>query len=251
MESGEAQYSNQETKCLGEMKQQERYVTELDGREGYTVSDLGGKAFNLNRLVSMGARVPRGFAVKTGAYRAFTEQRGLRDAIKNFMEKSKSLTPDELRPETEGLRRLFLTHPVPGGILEEIMASYSRLLDDTDSTEVSVRSSATSEDLAEASFAGLHSTFLNVSGLEEVLSSIKGCWASLWSPEAVSYRERCGFDHTSVAMGVVVQLMVPADRSGVIFTSNPVNDSRSELVINAVRGLGEKLVSGQVTPDVY
>jgi len=229
-----------------------RFVAELDGREGYTVSELGGKAFNLNRLVSMGARVPRGFAVKTGAYRAFTERRGLRSAIKSFVDKSKSLNLDELRSETEGLRKLFLTQPVPRGILDEIRASYSRLMEEgVPATGVSVRSSATSEDLAEASFAGLHSTFLNVNGIDEVLSSIKGCWASLWSPGAVSYRERCGFGHLGVAMGVVVQLMVPADMSGVMFTSNPVNASRSEVVINVVQGLAEKLVSGQVTPDVY
>jgi len=228
-----------------------RFVAELDGSEGRRVSELGGKAFNLNRLVSMGARVPRCFAVKTGAYRAITEQPSLHSAIKSFIDRPKPLTLQELQSETEKLRRIFLAHPVPENILEEIKASYSRLTEEAPGAEVSVRSSATSEDLAEASFAGLHSTFLNVSGLEEVLSSVKGCWASLWSPGAVSYRERCGFDHQGVAMGVVVQLMVPADRSGVMFTSNPVNASKDEVVINAVRGLGEKLVSGQVTPDVY
>lgn len=236
------------TGCPTEMK----YITVLNGHEGNLISESGGKAFNLNRLISMGVKVPPSFTIITKAYRVFTEQPELRNAIQSFVKKSRSLTLEELQSKTKSLEELFLTHPIPGDIVYEIKAAYNELMGKgTSASGVSVRSSATSEDLAEASFAGLHSTYLNVSGIDEVLSAVRGCWASLWSAGAVTYRERCGFDHSSVAMGVIIQPMIPAEKSGVMFTSNPVNANRKEVVINSVHGLGEGLVSGKTTPDVF
>ena len=236
------------TGCPTEMK----YVTELNGHDGSLISELGGKAFNLNRLISMAVKVPPSFTIKTNAYRVFTEQPELQNGIQSFVKKSRSLTLEELQSTTKSLRDLFFTYPVQGDIANEVKSVYNELMrKGTSVSGVSVRSSATSEDLAEASFAGLHSTYLNVSGIDEVLTAVRGCWASLWSAGAVTYRERCGFDHSSVAMGVVVQHMVPAEKSGVMFTSNPVNANRREVVINSIHGLGEGLVSGKTTPDVF
>lgn len=229
-----------------------KYIQKLDGLGGRLISELGGKAFNLNTLVSMGINVPPCFTIKTSAYRVFTQQSDIGSAIEVFIEGSESLSLEELQSRTKTLRELFYTRPMPGEVVNEITAAYRELTGkEAPGPGVSVRSSATSEDLAEASFAGLHSTYLGVSGIEEVLSAVRGCWASLWSAGAVSYRQRCGFDHSSVAMGVVVQRMVPADSSGVMFTSNPVKPNRREIVINSVHGLAEALVSGEVTPDVF
>jgi len=239
---------NIDTRYSTEMK----YIQKLDGFEGGLISELGGKAFNLNTLISMGVNVPHCFTIKTNAYKVFTQQPKLRNAIENFIEGSESLALEELQSGTGGLRELFFKLPMPGEVVDEITAAYSELTgEEAPGPGVSVRSSATSEDLAEASFAGLHSTYLSASGMEEVLSAVRGCWASLWSAGAVSYRQRCGFDHSSVAMGVVVQRMVPADSSGVMFTSNPVKPNRRELMINSVHGLVEALVSGEAIPDVF
>src|ERR671910_588635 len=122
---------------------------------------------------------------------------------------------------------------------------------DQDDPAVAVRSSATMEDLPGASFAGQRATSLNVRGEDELLGAVRRCWISLWSTRAIAYRERQGFDHEAVVMGVVVQAMVAADISGVLFTANPNTGARDELVVNASFGLGEAIVSGKVTPDTY
>jgi len=116
---------------------------------------------------------------------------------------------------------------------------------------VAVRSSATAEDLIDASFAGQQETFLNIEGIGNVLGAVKKCWASLWTARAIHYRTVKGFGHEQVKMAVIIQEMIPAAIAGVMFTANPVNDSREEIRIEAVRGLGEQLVSGDVAGDVY
>jgi len=116
---------------------------------------------------------------------------------------------------------------------------------------VAVRSSATAEDTDEASFAGQQSTYLNISGAGDVIDAVAACWASLFEVRAIDYRARCGFDHMACSMAVIVQGMVQATRSGVAFTCDPVSHADQTIVIEAVRGLGEALVSGEVTPDMY
>ena len=115
---------------------------------------------------------------------------------------------------------------------------------------MAVRSSATAEDLPEASFAGQQSTFLNVQGEEEVVAAVQGCWASLFEPRAIFYRHQQGFDHFKVGIAVPVQKMVQSQASGVMFTLEPVTSDTSKIVIEAVFGLGEAIVSGEVTPDL-
>jgi pyruvate,water dikinase len=116
---------------------------------------------------------------------------------------------------------------------------------------VAVRSSATAEDLPEASFAGQQDTYLEISGVNEVIKHVKMCWASLWTARAIYYRENQGFSHFDVSLSTVIQKMVDSEKSGVLFTVNPVTNNRNEMMINASWGLGEAVVSGLVTPDEY
>lgn len=228
-----------------------RYIRWFNEIRRDNVAEVGGKAANLGELVSLGVNVPPGFAVTTEAYRRFFEQPKLRNAIDCFLAELRSLTLPEVESKTGLLRRIVVRQPVPHEVVDEVKQAYQELSEllGSKASHVSVRSSATSEDLAEASFAGIHSSFLNVSGIREVIASVRRCWASLWSSGAVMYRARCGFDHSRVAMGVIVQQMIPADISGVMFTCNPVTGERSEIMINSCWGLGESVVSGRVTPD--
>lgn len=185
---------------------------------------VGGKAANLGRLVRMGLPVPPGFVVTTEAYRAVLTAAGR----------------DRADLDPEALRRALVAAPIPSVIAGPVVAAYEAL----GAPAVAVRSSGTAEDLAAASFAGQHDSFLDVTGPEAVLDAVRGCWASLWSPRAVDYRRRRGWDGRAVALAVVVQAMVPAEWAGVLFTADPVTGQRNRLVVEAVPGLGEALVSG-------
>jgi pyruvate,water dikinase len=142
---------------------------------------------------------------------------------------------------------------MPEEIEKEIREAYKELSArfNKDAVYVAVRSSATAEDLPEASFAGQQETYLDVLGADDVIEKVKKCWASLWTARATFYREKQGFDHTKVYLSAVVQKMVNSEKSGVMFTANPVNNNRDEIMINASWGLGEAVVSGSVTPDEY
>ncbi len=145
------------------------------------------------------------------------------------------------------IKELLSTASMPSEIAEEIADSYKKL----GGGLVAVRSSATAEDLPEASFAGQQRTFLNVQEEKEVLAAVQGCWASLFEPRAIFYRHEHGFDHLKVGIAVPVQRMIQSENSGVIFTVEPVTSDRTKLVIEAIFGLGEAIVSGEVTPDLY
>lgn len=187
--------------------------------------EVGGKATNLGRLMQRGFPVPPGFVISTDGYRAFLAEN--------------ALAADS--PDT--LRRQILAGPMPTRLRAPIVAAYETL----GAPRVAVRSSGTAEDLASASFAGQHDTFLNVSGTEALLRAVRGCWASLWSPSAVAYRQRRPGDVPDPALGVVVQTMVPAEWAGVLFTADPVSGQRDRIVIDAVAGLGDALVSGHAS----
>ncbi len=146
---------------------------------------------------------------------------------------------------SQQIGQLFAAAAVPAEITAAILAAYGDMKD----APVAVRSSATAEDLPDASFAGQQDTYLNLRGAEAVLEAVKRCWASLWTARAIGYRLKNGIDQESIALAVVVQELVPADAAGVLFTANPLNGRRDQLVINAAWGLGEAVVSGTVTPD--
>ncbi|MFI7692015.1 PEP/pyruvate-binding domain-containing protein [Nonomuraea sp. NPDC049655] len=195
--------------------------------EAADLGTAGGKGASLARLVRAGLPVPGGFVVTTWAYRSFVAAFG-----------------DEIAAGGDP-GALFAAHEIPAGLAEEIRAAHAALGDDV---AVAVRSSATAEDLPELSFAGQQDTFLNVRA-DGLLEAVRRCWASLWNPRAVAYRERNGVPHDDVALAVVVQELVDADAAGIMFTADPVTGARDEIVVNASWGLGEAVVGGQVTPD--
>ncbi|MET1065468.1 MAG: PEP/pyruvate-binding domain-containing protein [Arthrobacter sp.] len=209
--------------------------------------DVGGKAANLGELMRAGLPVPAGFCLTTHAYRHATSPAGL-DAVHAALA---ATAPDNLS-RLAGLagdaRRLVLAADVPADIAEAVRAAYAALGTDA---PVAVRSSATAEDLPFASFAGQQDTFLNVVGIDAVLTAVRQCWASLWTDRAVSYRATHGISPSTVALAVVVQRMVNAAVAGVLFTANPVTGRRHEAVIDASPGLGEAVVSGAVNPDHF
>ncbi len=193
------------------------------------VNAVGGKGANLGELVSIGVNVPNGFIITSDAYKLFIKENGI----------------DENDPN---IREMIKSGMFPNHLENLIKENYIKL---GDNSRVAVRSSATAEDLSYASFAGQQETYLNVYGIEEVLSRIKSCYASLWSDRAVSYRREKNYEESNLSIAVVIQKMVESEKSGVIFTVNPVNKSKDEMLLNASYGLGESVVSGLVTADSY
>ncbi|HSP54925.1 MAG TPA: PEP/pyruvate-binding domain-containing protein [Dehalococcoidia bacterium] len=206
----------------------------------------GGKGANLGEVARAGLPVPPGFIATTAAYRAFLDAAGLVPQIRTHLAELDVTNPQQLQVGCVAVRQLVEAAPVPPDIAGAVLAAHR----DMGSPPVAVRSSATAEDLAEASFAGQQSTFLNVTA-DHLVDAVRDCWASLFEPQAVAYRHRRGIEHLDVSIAVVVQRMVQSQRSGVIFTVHPVTGDRDMIVIEAVLGLGEAAVSGVVTPDLY
>jgi pyruvate,water dikinase len=212
-----------------------------------TLEAAGGKGASLARLMAAGLPVPDGFHVTTEAYRRFVAENGLQPAILEALKDANPLQPDTLEAASRAIREAFGRAPVPGDIAAAVMSAYRGL--GNGSPAVAVRSSATAEDLPEASFAGQQETYLNVTGGEAVVEAVRRCWASLWTARAIAYRMRQGIDPNTVSLAVVVQELVPAEAAGILFTANPVTGQRNQAMINAAWGLGEAIVGGLVTPD--
>lgn len=214
---------------------------------------VGGKGANLGELTVKGANVPPGFCVTASAYTDFISKSGLQNEILGMLEGLDMEDSSELQLKSAGIRGLIVKADMPKEIEEEIVRAYTEFSERVKLTNplVAIRSSATAEDLPEASFAGQQDTYLHISGIDEVLRHIKRCWASLWTARAIYYRANQGFKHEEVALSVVVQKMVNSKISGVMFTANPVTSDLSQIMINASWGLGEAVVSGMVTPDEF
>ena len=208
------------------------------------INAVGGKALNLGIMSSAGLPVPGGFCVTTDAYRSVVA-----DQLDDLMGKLGDATdPGEATAAAEKARGRVLSVELPPQLRIAIADHYHAL---GDNEPVAVRSSATAEDLAYASFAGQQDTYLNVVGSAALLDAVRRCWASLWTDRAVSYRNANAIDHRSVALAVVVQRMIDATTAGVMFTANPITGTRHETVIDASPGLGEAVVSGAVNPDHF
>ncbi|MBL7575486.1 pyruvate, water dikinase [Peptoniphilus asaccharolyticus DSM 20463] len=207
----------------------------------------GGKGANLGEMTSAKINVPSGFVITADAYRDFLKVNGIDILIENGIKKS---VDDErnLLNEAEHFRGKIKSGKFPERLENAIREKYFNL---GNNTRVAVRSSATAEDLPDASFAGQQETYLNVQGIESVLNAVRNCYASLWGNRAVSYRFHQGYAQTSVSIAVVIQEMIESEKSGVLFTVNPVNKKENEMQINASFGLGESVVSGRVTADSY
>ncbi|MCL7417261.1 MAG: phosphoenolpyruvate synthase [Halalkalicoccus sp.] len=219
-----------------------RWLAEIGADD---IETVGGKGASLGELTGAGLPVPPAFVVTAGTYREFIENAGIDEEIEEAVdvdvEDSKALARAQ-----ERANELVLETPFPDELREEILAAYAEFEDDP---FVAVRSSATAEDLPDASFAGQQETFLNVTG-EDLLDRVRECWASLFTQRAIYYRKQQGFDSEEVNIAVVVQRMVDAEKSGVMFTSHPsTGDPR--IILEAAWGLGEAVVSGSVSPDNY
>lgn len=210
-------------------------MTEDDG----DLTRLGGKGANLQRLTADGHPVPRFVVIDTGEYRAFVDRVGLHATIFD------ALATGDAATASATIRSAFDRKRLPRAQRARLVAAVASFGD----ARVAVRSSATAEDLPGLSFAGLHDSFLDAAGAEQVVDRIVACWASLWTERAIAYRVRNGVDQDDLAIAVIVQDLVPAEAAGVMFTANPVSGHRGETVIDAAFGLGDAVVAGTVVPD--
>ena len=210
---------------------------------------VGGKGRSLAEMANAGLTVPDGYYVTTAAYKQFVSENDLQSEIIDLAKPVIGEYTLSFDAASEAIQDLFGRANLSDAMASKIRAAYKAL--DGDNPAVAVRSSANAEDLPDMSFAGQQDTYLNVRGEEAVMAAVRDCWASLWTPRAISYRHEMGIPQDEVAMAVVVQLMVPSDVSGILFTANPATGERSEMIINASFGLGEAVVGGQVTPDTY
>jgi pyruvate,water dikinase len=224
------------------------------------ISDIplvGGKNASLGemhgRLVEKGVAVPNGFAITARAYRHFLKTAGIDMKLKEALSGLDAADLENLRERGEKARSLVLDAELPKDLKEEIVQAYSKLCGRRKDSDVAVRSSATAEDLPDASFAGQQDTYLNIRGAEALLQACKRCFASLFTDRAISYRQERGYDHFTVSLSIAVQKMVRSDRaaSGIMFTIDPESGFRDLVVINSSWGLGECIVGGKVIPDEF
>jgi phosphoenolpyruvate synthase/pyruvate phosphate dikinase len=226
----------------------ERYVADFQQIDKTSLSIVGGKGANLGEMTRAGFPVPPGFCVTTSAYRTFIEQSADMEAFFQQLEPILADQLDEIAIWGQRIRDHLVTLVIPAAIQSAIIESWQR---SGEQHAYAVRSSATAEDLPNASFAGQQDTYLNVKGIEPLMQAIRRCWASLFTDRAISYRARNGFNHRSVLLSVVVQQMVFPEVSGILFTADPISGHRGTVSIDASFGLGEALVSGLVSADLY
>ena len=229
------------------------YIKNLTELNEDSLPEAGGKGANLGVLINARLPVPPGFAVIARAYRAHLEAANLVDRINQRLSGLQEENIDLIAKASSEISSWIEQAPMPTPIQQEISNGYEELCRKVNSPDlaVAVRSSATAEDLPTASFAGQQETYLGVREKSSVLNHVKKCWASLWTPQAMSYRMSMGFDHLKVDLAVVVQAMIPSEAAGVMFTANPVTGNPDELLVSASYGLGEAVVSGLVTPDTF
>jgi len=239
-----------------------KWFSELNKDSG---SVAGGKGANLGEIYNLKINVPPGFVVTAQAYDYFIEKAGLKEEIKSLLLGFDYEDTKKLNEISEKIRNLIIKANFPKDLQEEVLDSYESLdtkdiknatgtileiLKNSEPIFVAVRSSATTEDLADASFAGQQESFLNIKGKVELILTIKKCFASLFTSRAIYYRHKKGYDNVKASLAVVVQRMVDSEKSGVIFSRDPTNQTK-DIILEAVFGLGEGIVSGAITPDSY
>ena len=222
------------------------YIKNFSQVDKENLAFAGGKGANLGEMTKIGLSVPVGFIIGTPAYFEFVKIGDLKKRIEK-LSRVDCENPERLMEESGSIIKAFELTSVPKEIETEIVSAYKQL----SKGKVAVRSSATAEDLPEASFAGQQATFLNVEGEGQVVEKTRSCWASLFTPRAIFYRVQNNFDHQEVGLAVIIQKMVEAAVSGVMFTIDPINNNKSLILIEAAYGLGEYVVGGKVTPDQY
>jgi pyruvate,water dikinase len=209
---------------------------------------VGGKCYSLGDMINAGVPVPGGFAVTTDAYEAMLNHNGLRTEVQHLLDSLKMDDVADQERVASAIQVRFRSHPLPAEVEQAIREAYSAMGDDM---AVAVRSSATAEDLPDASFAGQQDTYLWVQSADDVVEKVRDCWASLFTARAIAYRDKNQLGQIEVLMSVGVQKMVNARSAGVAMSINPLNGDRTKIVIDSSWGLGELVVSGVVTPDNY
>jgi len=216
-------------------------------------NEVGGKASSLGEMTNAGLPVPPGYAITTTAYRMAHDEADIDAQIAHHLTDLKIDDISMVAERCGSIRDVIRQMPIPPDVEKQIRVAYDDLCrqSSTDRVPVAVRSSATSEDSPDASFAGEHDTYLWVRGGDDVVDAVRRCWASLFTDRATCYRDEMGYDHRSVEMCVVVQKMVHPKAAGVAFTLDPTNGDRSQIAIDSAWGFGEGVVAGEVTPDNY
>ncbi len=238
------------------IKNKSRYTRWFEELGRDSIPKAGGKAANLGEMINAGFPVPPGFAITIDAFEEFLESArrfGKKAKIVEIISKVDPKDTKDLEDTSAFVREIIEATPVPEEIVEEIEKAYQELCKRTgvENLPVAVRSSATAEDVPNASFAGQQDTYLWISGFENVMKHVVKCWSSLYSPRAIAYRATKGFSHWEVSIAVAVQKMVNSRSSGVMFTLNPTHGDEAQIVIESSWGLGEAIVSGSVTPDRF
>jgi len=229
-----------------------KYVKFFEELRKEDVAIAGGKGANLGELTHAGIPVPPGFVVTAATYDKFIKETGIFDEIMDILDAIDVNNTKELQEASAKIKKIILDSYMPDDIRTTIIEAYNALCQRIGKEDafVAIRSSATAEDLPEASFAGQQDTFLNIKGTEDVLKYVQKCWASLFESRAIFYREEHNFEHSRVYIAVVVQEMVEAEKAGVMFTVHP-STGEEKILIEGAWGLGEAVVSGSVTPDTY
>ena len=246
-----------------------KYILWFDEVDKHDIPKVGGKGANLGEMTKNGFPIPFGFVVTSEAYFYFLEKQKIKEAVSDILKQLNANDPNSLHQTSKKIKALILKTAMPEEISEQIRTSYEQiyekeknsrqLLDKVkhrfrasyDPPLVAVRSSATAEDLPDASFAGQQETFLNIKGETNLLRKVKECWASLFTERAIFYRTEKKFNHFKVGLAAVVQRMVQSDKSGIMFTVDPITNDKNTIIIEAIYGLGEYIVQGKVTPDQY
>ena len=212
---------------------------------------VGGKGGSLGELTRAHIPVPPGFVVRTAAFERFLSALENEEPIRPKVEAVSSNELEKITALSEYLRGRLEGEPLPDDVNQEILAAHAELSGADSNPPLAVRSSATTEDATDASFAGLQDTYLWTIGAEATLQRVRSCWASLYSVPSIAYRRKQGLPESGVAMAVVVQRMVNAHKAGVMFTRSPLTGDRSVITIEGAWGLGSAVVSGDVTPDRF
>jgi len=243
-----------------------KFVSWFEEVDKNDVGLVGGKGANIGEMVNANLPIPPGFIITSKAYFHFITENKLKDKIAKHLEKLNIEDTNQLKNASDRIKKVIIEAPIPKELISLILKNYTELSGKIAGKEsnpltkigrlfkdplVAIRSSATAEDLPEASFAGQQETYLNIKGESNVIQSVRKCWASLFEARAIYYREENKFDHFKLGIAVLVQKMVESKASGVMFTIDPTTNNKKNIIIEAIYGLGEYIVQGIVTPDHY
>jgi len=226
-------------------------IFQLTGLDEPNIELVGGKAVRLYQLHTLGITIPDAFCVTTKSFEYFLESSELDEKLLKIISQINTEDREQLKAVSHQVEELIMSCNIPQEIGNTVLEAYHALGSISDLPRVAVRSSAKSEDLPQLSFAGQMVSFLNVKGGTKLLTSIKACWASLFSERAFLYRATNRVKNTDLTMGVIIQKMIDSEKSGVMFTIDPIKKDHNNILIEANFGLGETVVSGRVTPDIF